>query len=113
MLGEHADLKCACCSFESPKGVLTVDNAILRVVFYCERCFSNPNTFMAAKRVLPHWTLAVHTDARKNPFAKPAPDGGDVALSGGAFSKRSKREVAMSEALYSGQRQLCSFQEVS
>jgi hypothetical protein len=68
----------------------------------------NPNIFSTAKRWMPHWTLAVKTQVRKNPFAHPAPDEPGAAECM-VLSRKGKREVAMSESLYVGQKQLGVF----
>ena len=106
------EAKCCCCGFRERHGVFTSHSSAdgLYKVFMCIRCFMDPNIFAVGKRWLPHWTLAVKTQGRRNPFGRYAPDEpeqkkGSVVVS----AKKSRREVAMSESLYVGQRQLCCF----
>lgn len=105
--------QCCVCGFVCSHGVLTAHSSAEGPFksFVCERCFGNPNIFSVAKRWLPHWTLAIKHQQRRNGFARKGPEVHpfDAAI----LTKKSKREVAMSESLYSGQRQLCSFAEAS
>ncbi|MFA5365644.1 MAG: hypothetical protein WC325_10740 [Candidatus Bathyarchaeia archaeon] len=93
---------CCCCGFSSYHGVFV--GSAGEKVFACFSCFSNPNMFFTARRILPHQTLAVKTQERINGYAKNF-DGSPV-VSSACLTKKSKREYAMSESLYSGQTQL-------
>jgi len=88
---------CCCCGFDSNHGVKTKEG------FWCELCFYNPNLFSVAKRILPHWTLAVKTQTKINPFGR---EGSENICSGLYLTKKAKRELAMSESLYRNQKQL-------
>ncbi len=95
--------KCVCCSFPSSEGVVTFQTVIRtqQKCFVCVSCFMNPNLFFNSKRVLPHWTLAVQLQEKRNPYGRSQEAVGYFAL-----TKKAKMETAMSESLYTGQKQL-------
>jgi len=100
---------CCICGFLSNRGVIIGMNAVGGYVkaFACERCVADPNIYLEVKRVLPHWTLAIKTQIRKNNFAK----GYSLSTEGSAtemvrLSKKTKMQITMSENLYRGQRML-------
>ena len=102
---------CCCCGFISKHGVYVAQSMYsgTRRVFVCEKCFMDPNLFFSAKRVLPHWTLTVKMQSIRNRFAHDyAREHGDNLI-GAVLTKKAKREVAMSESLYKGQKQLENF----
>jgi len=101
--------KCTCCGFSTEQGVLVEGNSGGYITFVCERCFRDPNLFFSAKRILPHWTLAVKTQVVHNPFAKgyatSRENQGGTTIEG-FLTKKAKRELATSESLYKGQKTL-------
>jgi len=45
---------CSCCGYNRSSGV-KVPNANMKAIFVCGRCFSHPDLFFNAKRILGHW----------------------------------------------------------
>jgi len=99
---------CCCCGFKHSRGIYFADAE--QAKFACTRCFSNPSLFFSAKRVLPHWTLAVKSGRIVNRFAKKDRGSGEEQVFQAAYlTKKSKRELSTSESLYDGQKQLFNF----
>lgn len=50
---------CWCCGHKEHHGVFVANQRVNdpQKAFFCVRCFSHPDLFFPAKRILPHWII--------------------------------------------------------